>query len=73
MWEDELENVTENNEKTLFKWKKTYYWLSYDGLSKIISMNPYDSLESEYIRKYEKRNFLLTILDDCVVMVEYIQ
>ena len=39
--------------------KEHYYWLSYDGLRKIISMKPYDHLESEQTRRDEKRHFLI--------------
>ena len=49
--------------KLLFKIKKNclseekyYYWLSHYGLKKVISMNPYDHLESEQTR-IEKEKF----------------
>ena len=46
LWRMYLETVLEN--KDFFaQVKKTYYWLSYDGLKTIISMNPYKHLESE--------------------------
>ena len=37
--------------------KNSYYWLSYDGLKKIISMNTYDHLELEQMIIEKKRHF----------------
>ena len=35
-------------ERNVFQVKKNvYYWLSYDGTKKVISMKPYEHLESE--------------------------
>ena len=35
LWKEDLETVLEKNEM-FFKWKKAYYWLSYDGLKTFI-------------------------------------
>ena len=51
--------MTENNRKTCSSENNSYYWLSYDGLKNIISVNPYDHLESEQTRIEEKRHFLI--------------
>ena len=59
--------------KNLFQVKKSYYWLSYDGIKKIITINPYDNLESEQMRKTKRDIFLLDILNVCVVMVACMQ
>ena len=43
LWKEHLEKFIENNKKTCYG-KKYYYWLGYDGLKTIISMNPCDRL-----------------------------
>ena len=52
-----METVIENNERTSSSEDMYYYWFSYDGTKEIIPMNPYDHLESEHIRRYEKIHF----------------
>ena len=56
---DELKTIIEHTEKTCSSEEDSYYWLSYYGLKKIVSMNPYDHLESEQKRKDEKRHFFI--------------
>ena len=59
MWKDKLETVIENNERTFSNENKYYYWLRYNRLKKIISMNPYKNLESENMKIDEMRDFLI--------------
>ena len=40
----ELETTIENSETTSSSENKYYYWFSYDGVNKIISMNPLEHL-----------------------------
>ena len=68
-WNYELVAVIKNNEQTYSGEKKSSYWLSYDGLKKSFSMNPYGHLEPEQTVIYEKRHFLLTIINVYVIMV----
>ena len=42
-----LKTVIENNERLCSIETNSYYWLSFDGLKSIISMNPVEHLESE--------------------------
>ena len=58
LWKDELETIIETNEITSSS-EKSYYWFRYDGINKIISMNPYDHLESEEMRRDENRHFII--------------
>ena len=48
--EGSIVNCYWNNEGN-YSSEKSYYWLIYDGLKNIISMNPYDHLESEQMRR----------------------
>ena len=59
LWKEYLETVIENNERFFSSEKKSYYWLSFDGIKSIISMNPVEHLESEKTRKDNKRQFLI--------------
>ena len=45
LWNEDLETVIENNENLCSSETNSYYWLSFDGLKTIISMNPYDHIE----------------------------
>ena len=47
LWNKYLENMIENNEWLCLSETNYYYWLSFDGLKSIISMNPVEHLESE--------------------------
>ena len=49
----------ENIERLCSSVKKTHYWLSFDGLKYIISMNPYKHLESEKTIIEKKIQFLV--------------
>ena len=49
----------ENNERLYSSETNYYYWLSFDGLKSIISMNPFEHLESEKTRIENKFIFLL--------------
>ena len=46
LWKEYLETVIENNERLCSSETNYYYWLSFDGLKSIISMNPVEHLES---------------------------
>ena len=46
LWYWDLDTVIKKN-GNIFQVKISYYKLSYDGIQKKISMNPYDHLESE--------------------------
>ena len=46
LWKEDLKTFIGNNQKKPGE-TNCYYWLSFDGLNKIISRNPYDHLESE--------------------------
>ena len=39
--------------------ENSYYWLIYDGLKNIISMNPYDYFELKQARIDKKRHFII--------------
>ena len=54
LWKEDLETVIENNEGLCSSEKIACYWLSFDGLKSIISMNPYERLESEKNKNAEK-------------------
>ena len=45
-WEGYLEIMIENNEWLCSSESNSYYWLIFDGLKSIISMNPYEHLQS---------------------------
>ena len=45
LWKDYLETMIENNERLCSVETNSYYWLSFDGLKSIISMNPVEHLE----------------------------
>ena len=47
LWKEDLETVIENNQNLCSSETNSYYWLRFDGLKRIISMNPYDHLQSE--------------------------
>ena len=53
--------------------KNSYYWLIYDGIKNIISMNPYDHLESEQSRIGKSEILLLITSNAHVNMVYWIQ
>ena len=59
LWKEYLETVIENNERLCSSEKKSYYWLSFNGLKSIISMNPVEHLESEKTRIENKIIFLI--------------
>ena len=59
LWKDYLETIIENNECLCSSESNPYYWLSMDGLKSIISMNPYEHLQSEKKEQRTKFNFLL--------------
>ena len=54
-----METVIENNEKLCSIETNSYYWLSFDGLKSIISMNPVEHLELEKTRIENKSKFLI--------------
>ena len=56
LWKDYLETVIENNERLCSSETKSYYWLSFDGLKSIISMNPDEHLESEKNKNREEKS-----------------
>ena len=56
-WKEYLETVIENNERLCSSETNSYYWLSFDGLKSIISMNPYEHLESEKKEERKKTIF----------------
>ena len=43
----------------MFKWSKSYYWLSFNGLKSIISMNRYEHLQSRKTIIENKSRFLI--------------
>ena len=45
LWKDYLETVIENNERLFSIETNYYYWLRFDGIKSIISMNPVENLE----------------------------
>ena len=47
LWKEYLETMIENIEWLCSSETNSYCWLSFDGLKSIISMNPYENLESE--------------------------
>ena len=49
LWKEHLETLIENNERLCSGETKSYYWLSFDGLKSIISMNPVE--HSEFKKK----------------------
>ena len=59
LWKEYLETVIENNERLCSSEKKSYYWLSFNGLKSIISMNPVEHLESEKTRIENESQFLI--------------
>ena len=59
LWKDDLETVIENNEILYPSKTKSYYWLGFDGIKYIISMNLYEHLKSEKTRMEKKRQFLI--------------
>ena len=54
-----MKNLIENNDSLGSRETKSYYWLSFDGLKYIISMNPVEHLESERTRIENKSQFLI--------------
>ena len=73
LWKEDLEIVIENNESLCSIETNFYYWLSFDGIKSIISMNPIEHLESEKMRIENKRNILLITGKTYVNMVDCIQ
>ena len=59
LWRYDLKTVIENNEILYSSGTNSYYWLSFDRLKQIISMNPYDHLDSEKTGTEKKRQFLI--------------
>ena len=57
LWKEYLETVKENNERLCSNEKNSYYWLSFDGIKFIISMNPVEHLESEKKNREQKSIF----------------
>ena len=51
--------MIEENENNFSSETNSYYWLCYDGLKVIISMNSYNHLESEQERIEKKKNFTI--------------
>ena len=51
--------MIENNERLYPSEANYYYWSSFDGLKSIISMNPFEHLESEKTRIENQRQFLI--------------
>ena len=47
LWKEDLETVMEKIYKLCSSETDSYYWLIFDGIKQIISMNPYEYLESE--------------------------
>ena len=54
-----FETVIENNERLCLSETNSYYWLRFDGLKSIISMNPYEHLKSGKTRIENKICFLI--------------
>ena len=54
-----LETMVENNECLCSSELNSHYWLIFDGLKSIISMNPYEHLRSEKTRIKNKSRFLI--------------
>ena len=59
LWKEYLETMLENIEYLCSSETNYYYWLSFDGLKSIISMNPVEHLESEKTRIENKSQFLI--------------
>ena len=59
LWKEYLETMIENNEILCSSETNSYYWLSFDGLKSIISINPVEHLESEKTRIENKSQFLI--------------
>ena len=51
--------MIENNERLCSSEANSYYWLSFDGLKSIISINPYENLEPEKNKNREKIHFFI--------------
>ena len=51
--------MIEKNETNCLSETNSYYWLSFDELKNIISMNPYEHLELEQVRIEKNRCFLI--------------
>ena len=51
--------MIENNEILCSSETNSYFWLDFDGLKSIISMNPVKHLESEKTRIENKSQFLI--------------
>ena len=47
LWKESLETVIENNKLLCSSESNSYYWLSFNGLKSIISMNPNEHLQYE--------------------------
>ena len=54
-----METIIENNEWLCSSELNSYYWLSLDGLKSIISMNPYENLQSGKTRIENKSLILI--------------
>ena len=59
LWKEYLETMIEDNESLCSSETKSYYWLSFDRLKYIISMNPVEHLESEKTRIENKCQYLI--------------
>ena len=65
MRKGELDYIIEKNEIICSIENKSYYWLRYDGIKKMISMNSYGHLYSGQKRRDEREILLLTIKYVC--------
>ena len=59
LWKEYLETMIENDECLCSSESNSYYWLSLDGIKSIISMNPYEHLQSEKTKIENKSRFLI--------------
>ena len=59
LFREYLETVIENNEGLCSSETNSYYWLSFDEIKSIISMNPFEHLESEKTRIENESQFLI--------------
>ena len=59
LWKEDLETMIENIERLCSSETNSYDWLRFDWLKSIISMKPFEYLESEETRIENKRNVLI--------------
>ena len=59
LWKVEFKTFIENSETNSSSEDKYYYWFGYDGLRKVIAINPLGYLELEQRIIYLNRHFLI--------------